>query len=80
MDRTSNVQRIQWYVKCLRDVMDHKPVRGLDEAEGGYLAALGDLGQPSERERAADQVEMLLNLAGVPPHSSLAVRVEWALA
>jgi hypothetical protein len=41
-----------WYVRCLEDVQDRRPVRGLAEAKAGYDAA---------RDKVAA-------LAEVPPH------------
>lgn len=32
-----------WYVRCLRDVVAQRPVRGLAEAEGGYEKSLAEV-------------------------------------
>ena len=37
------ISEITWYVENLRDVIARKPVRGLDEAEAGYVRALSQL-------------------------------------
>ena len=34
---------IEWYRRCLEDVMRHRPVRGLDEAKAGYDTAMAKL-------------------------------------
>src|SRR3990167_663025 len=35
----------QWYIECLEAVLERRPVRGLDEAQHGYEAALIALDQ-----------------------------------
>lgn len=39
---------IDWYVTCLQDVLDKKVVRGLAEAEAGYLSAINYINQVKE--------------------------------
>ena len=33
----------QWYIECLEAVLERRPVRGLDEAQHGYEAAIAPL-------------------------------------
>lgn len=45
----------EWYVRCLRDVIAGKPVRGLDEARAGFEAALSrPAAEGKERRHDAD--------------------------
>jgi hypothetical protein len=52
-----------WLIRCLQDVLEHKVVRGLPEAEGAYLqaraalAAREDTERPDEREEMLDRLE-----------------------
>src|SRR3990167_8609587 len=38
----------QWYIECLEAVLERRPVRGLDEAQHGYEAAIAPLLESEE--------------------------------
>ena len=40
-----------WFIQCLKDVSEHKVVRGLPEAEGAYLQARAALAAREDTER-----------------------------
>lgn len=52
------VERIEWYIACLRNVIARSPVRGLDEAQSGYASALATL---SERLQAVEERQTRLS-------------------
>lgn len=45
------LDQIDWYRRCLEDVADRRPVRGLDEAKAGYDVAMHRLRQLDTREQ-----------------------------
>lgn len=40
---SDSLDQVVWYARCLEDVQDRRPVRGLDEAKAGYDAGLRTL-------------------------------------
>lgn len=51
MSLSKALDMIDWYRRCLEDVQDGKPVRGLDEAKHGYDAAMEFLHCDCEHEQ-----------------------------
>jgi hypothetical protein len=52
---TQFAEAADWLIQCLKDVCEHKVVRGLPEAEGAYLqarAALAAREEPQDDQRA----------------------------
>jgi hypothetical protein len=50
IDTAKALDMIDWYRQCLQDVIARRSVRGLDEAEAGYLTAMRFLGRQAHEE------------------------------
>ena len=49
------MDRVNWYVACLEDVIARKVVRGLAEAEAGFDAAIDETVRELERLRGLEE-------------------------